>query len=96
MMKTSSWQADSAEEEDVLLLAGLQDLCTRHGLTFIQGVVDFFFLCRWLKTLKEAKEAKYESGCFQQNNRHVSNICTLDMVEYDNSWYKELCLLDRE
>lgn len=50
------------------------------------------FLCWWLRTLKEAK---HERGNFQQGDRHVLNMHTLDKVEYDDFRCKELSLLGR-
>ena len=38
MIKKSLWQVTSDMKKDVLLLAGPQDLHTRHDLTFIQCV----------------------------------------------------------
>ena len=55
------------------------------------GFFFFFFLCRWPETLKEAK---HENG-YKQDDRHVLNICTLNKVEYDNSWCRELWQLNR-
>ena len=49
------------------------------------------FLCRWLKT---PKEAKHEIGYFQQGDRHMP--CTLDKVEYADSQCRELWPLDLE
>lgn len=41
--------------------------------------------------MRTFKEVKHESGYFQQGDGHVSNMSTLDMVNYE----RELCLLDR-
>lgn len=40
-------------------------------------------------------EAKHESGYFQQDDQHVSNICTLDKVKNDDFLCRKLCMLDK-